>query len=181
MASEQDKAALSKKRGQAASYVSDVDAKQKFIAAQGAAEGQKGGMSDEEYKRLDREAEDTIATQGQNKAVEGAQYKLGTPGVSVGGASFMPQYKDGTKKVPKTGTAKLHKGEARVSPAAIKQLADKPGTPGSDASNVPTSMVDRIKAEVSRRAEHAANVPSDVKRAAIGALGGNSDEMEAGV
>lgn len=180
MASEQDKAALSKKRGQAAVYVSDPAERQRFIAAQGNAEA-KGNMSSEDYQHLDREAEDTIATQGQNKAMGGAQYEKGTPGVSIGRGSFMPMYKAGSKKVPKTGAAKLHKGEVRVSHDAVKKMADKPGVPGSDASDVPSSMIDRIKAEVSRRAGHAANIPSDVGRAAMGALGGDPDEMQTGV
>jgi len=98
MATEAQQAALSKKRGQAASYISDPKQKQDFIAAQGKAKN-----SDEDYSRLDREADDTIATQGQNK--------------SVG----VPSYKNGTDYVPKTGLAMLHKGE-KVVPAKENTL-----------------------------------------------------------
>lgn len=176
---ENAKAALSKKRGQAAAYIQDPSERQRFIAAQG--ESERNQNLYKEYEHLDREAEDTLATQGENKAVEGAKYAKGTPGVSVGRGSFMPMYKAGSKHVPKTGVAKLHKGEVRVSKDAVKKAADKPGTPGSDAANVPSSMLDRIKAEVSRRAQHAENIPSDVGRAAMGALGGNPEEMQTGV
>jgi hypothetical protein len=89
---EQQKADLSKKRGQAAVHISDPEERKKFISAQGEAE--KKGASDADYEHLDREADDTIATQGQNK--------------SVG----VPSYRHGTDYVPRTGLAKLHEGEA---------------------------------------------------------------------
>ncbi len=94
MATEQERAALSKKRGQAASYISDPDERQKFVARQGKEEGGKNP----DYAGMDREADDTIATQGANKAVSGG----------------MPKYHSGTAYVPKTGPAILEKGEAVI-------------------------------------------------------------------
>jgi len=90
------KADLAKKRGQAATQISDPEQRKTFIAAQGEAEKPKGGASDETYQRLSKEADDTIATGGANKAVG------------------LPSYKTGTNYVPKTGPAILHKGEAVV-------------------------------------------------------------------
>lgn len=97
MPTEQEKADLSKKRGQAAASIADPDEKRKFIAAQGEAEAKgKGTASAEQYEHLNKEADDTMATGGMNKAVG------------------VPSYKKGTSYVPSTGLAKLHKGEAVI-------------------------------------------------------------------
>ena len=92
MPTEQEKADLSKKRGAAAAQISDPDQKRKFIAAQGEAEAK--GKAD--YPKLDREADDTVATGGANIA------------------TGLKSYKTGTSFVPKTGPAILHKGEAVI-------------------------------------------------------------------
>src|SRR5437879_4868073 len=106
MPSEQEKAELSKKRGQASSQISDPDQRRTFVAAQGESERKgKGTASHEEYEHLNREADDTLATGGANKAVN------------------VPSYKHGTPYVPKTGLAKLHKGE-RVVPAKDNDMKD---------------------------------------------------------
>jgi hypothetical protein len=94
MATEQEKADLSKKRGQASATISDPDQKRKFVAAQGEAE-KKGNAN---YEGLNKEADDTLATGGQNIA------------------AGVKSYKFGTNFVPKTGLALLHKGE-KVTPA----------------------------------------------------------------
>lgn len=94
MATEQEKADLSKKRGQAAATISDPDQKKKFVAAQGEAE-KKGNAN---YEGLNKEADDTLATGGTNIA------------------AGVKSYKFGTNFVPKTGLALLHKGE-KVTPA----------------------------------------------------------------
>lgn len=101
--SEQDKAALSKIRGHAAAQIADPATKQKFIAAQG--ESERKGNIDADYEHLTREAEDTEATQGANKA-SNAQ--------SSDTSGRLPSYKHGTDYVPKTGPAVLHKGEKVV-------------------------------------------------------------------
>jgi len=101
--SEDQRAALSKKRGAAAAGISDPDAKKKFISAQGDAESKnKGSLSDEDHARLDKEADDTLATGGLNK--------------DTGAKAPLASYKNGTDYVPKTGTYKLHEGE-KVTPA----------------------------------------------------------------
>lgn len=102
--SEQDKATLSKVRGHAAAQIADPAAKQKFIAAQG--ESERKGNIDADYEHLNREAEDTEATQGANKA---------TNATSSDSSGKLPSYKHGTDYVPKTGPAILHEGE-KVTP-----------------------------------------------------------------
>jgi hypothetical protein len=101
--SEQDKAALSKIRGRAAAQIADPASKQKFIAAQG--ESERKGDIDKDFEHLNREAEDTEATQGANSAA-GAK--------STDTSGKLPSYKHGTDYVPKTGPAMLHKGEKVV-------------------------------------------------------------------
>lgn len=99
MPTEQEKAALSKKRGQAAALISDPEMKKKFIAAQGEAEAKgKGTAKPEEYEQMNKSAEDTMATGGMNTWVK----PLGS-------------FKKGTKSVPKTGAYVLHEGE-KVTP-----------------------------------------------------------------
>lgn len=100
--SEEQKAALSKKRGQAASYIQDSDARQKYISAQGELES-KGKVKDSDYDHLDHQADNTIALQGADVA------------------NNIKGYKHGTDRVPKTGPAILHKGEAVLK----KEDADK--------------------------------------------------------
>lgn len=123
MATPQEQADLSKKRGQAAAQISDPDQRRKFVAAQGEAEKKgKGNASPEDYDRLSREADDTIATGGLNK--------------SVG----VPSYKHGTPYVPKTGLALLHKGE-KVTPAkdnAVEQAVEH--APTSEKSHFHRAM-----------------------------------------
>jgi hypothetical protein len=99
MASEQDKAALAKKRGAAAAQIQDPDARRKFIADQGEVErkGKDNTASPDDYDRLNRSADDTLATGGMNTWVK----PLGS-------------FKHGTKSVPKTGDYKLHEGEKVV-------------------------------------------------------------------
>lgn len=92
MPTEQEKAELSKKRGQAAATITDPDQRVKFVAAQGEAE--KKGKAN--YEGLNKEADDTIATGGTNIA------------------AGVKSYKHGTDYVPKTGLALLHKGEKVV-------------------------------------------------------------------
>lgn len=106
---EDQRAALAVKRGKAASNISDPDKKQKFIAAQGDLEEKHGigKVPDEEYERLDRQADDVEATKGESMGTEER--------------GAMSAYKHGTSYVPKTGPAVLHKGEA-VLP---KESADK--------------------------------------------------------
>lgn len=111
--SEQDKATLSKVRGHAAAQIADPATKQKFIAAQG--ESERKGNIDADYEHLNKEAEDTEATEGANKAT-GAQ--------STDTSGHLPSYKHGTDYVPKTGPAILHKGE-KVTPKE-DNVADKP-------------------------------------------------------
>lgn len=89
---EQQKADLAKKRGQASASISDPAKKKDFIAKQGEAES-KGDLDENKAKQMDREADDTIATGGENIA------------------TGVRSYKKGTKFVPKTGLAKLHEGE----------------------------------------------------------------------
>jgi hypothetical protein len=97
MATEQEKAELSKRRGQAAAQITDPDQRRAFISAQGEAEKKgKGSASDADYQKLGKEADDTMATGGLNK--------------SVG----LPSYKKGTDFVPKTGPAIIHRGEKIV-------------------------------------------------------------------
>lgn len=99
MPTEQEKAALSKKRGAAAATISDPAQRQKFVAAQGEAE--RKGSAD--YGKLDRQAEDALATSGVSEAIK--------------------SYKNGTDYVPKTGLALLHKGE-KVVPAKENKPMD---------------------------------------------------------
>lgn len=99
---EDQKAALSKKRGQAASYIQDSDARQKYISAQGDLEA-KGKVKDSDYDHLDHQADNTIALQGADIA------------------NNIKGYKNGTDRVPATGPAILHKGEAVLK----KEDADK--------------------------------------------------------
>lgn len=96
---EEQKAALSKKRGLAAQAISDPQKRQTFIGAQGALEEKhKNNVPDQEYDRLQREAEATTGTGGLNMDMA------------------IPQYSKGTAFVPKTGLAKIHRGE-RIVPA----------------------------------------------------------------
>lgn len=99
---ETQKAALSKKRGQAASYIQDPEAKKQYVSAQGNAEA-KGKVSDSDYDHMDREADNTIALQGSDIT------------------NHVKGYKDGTDRVHSTGPAILHKGEAVLK----KEDADK--------------------------------------------------------
>lgn len=82
---EQEKADLSKQRGVAAATIKDPEERRKFIAAQGDTEAQKKGLPVLDYQNLAKEAGNKIA---------------------------LASYKKGTDKVPKTGTYKLHEGEA---------------------------------------------------------------------
>ncbi len=84
---EDQKARLSKSRGEAAGTIQDSDQRQKFIAEQGKVEDahRGSGVPDAEYERLQTDANNTLARRS---------------------------YKHGTDYVPKTGPAILHKGEA---------------------------------------------------------------------
>jgi hypothetical protein len=98
MPTEQQKADLSKKRGQAAASIQDPETRRKFISAQGEAEQKgKGTASPEDYEHLDKSADETLATGGMNTWVKP-----------------LASYKRGTKSVPKTGAYKLHEGEKVV-------------------------------------------------------------------
>lgn len=108
MPTEQEKADLAKKRGQAAASITDPEARRKFIAEQGDSEG-KGKLSDSVYGKLSKDADDTVATGGLNK--------------DAGAKSPLASYKNGTDFVPKTGTYKLHKGE-KVVPADENEAND---------------------------------------------------------
>lgn len=68
MPTEQERADLSKKRGQAAAQIQDPEEKKRFIAAQGDAE-KKGKTDSDTYSQLDKEADNTLATGGANKSV----------------------------------------------------------------------------------------------------------------
>lgn len=92
---EQQKADLAKKRGLASAKISDPNKKKAFVAKQGDTEA-KGDLDENKAKRMDREADDTIATEGENIA------------------SGVRSYQKGTKFVPKTGPANLHEGEAVI-------------------------------------------------------------------
>jgi hypothetical protein len=82
--SEQEKAQLSKRRGQAAAQIVDPAERQKFISAQGDSESKnKGELPVADNKRLSE------------------------------GAALMG-FKKGTPYVPKTGKAIVHKGEAVI-------------------------------------------------------------------
>lgn len=108
----EQKAALSKQRGQAATYIKDSAQKQKYLSEQGDVEAQHGGNApDHEYERMSRNAEDTIATQGAKQDTHARS--------EVSGGT--PSYKTGTARVPKTGPAILHKDEAVLT----KDDADK--------------------------------------------------------
>lgn len=62
---EDQKAALSRRRGQASSYIKDPSARKAYNEEQGAVEAAHGGTApDSEYERMSRNADDTIATQG---------------------------------------------------------------------------------------------------------------------
>lgn len=100
----EQQADLSKRRGRASARIGDTAKKQRFISAQGELEDRirrkklKPGEEDAEYARLGREADNTEATAGMNIDMN------------------LPSYKKGTRFVPKTGPAILHKGE-KVIPA----------------------------------------------------------------
>lgn len=83
--SEQEKAELSKQRGQAAASIKDPEERRKFIAAQGDTEAKKKDLPVLDYQQLSREAS--------------TQQAIGS-------------YKKGTDNVPKTGNYELHEGEA---------------------------------------------------------------------
>jgi hypothetical protein len=96
---EQQRAALSQKRGRAAATIADPQRRQAFISQQGQAE-QSGAPSDEAYLGMDREAENALALPEQTPP---PQQQPQTP-----------SYRRGTPFVKKTGLAKLHRGEAVV-------------------------------------------------------------------
>jgi hypothetical protein len=86
---EEQKAELSKKRGHAASQIKDPEERKKFISRQGKAEEKtKGKVPEIVYEGMKRQADVTAAS---------------------------PSYKKGVKCVPRTGLAKLHRGEAVLS------------------------------------------------------------------
>jgi hypothetical protein len=93
MATEQERADLSIKRGEAAKYITDPKAKKDFIATQENEEAK--GSSGKSLAELNRQADDTTATQGEN----------------IKNNVKTPSYKDGIDRVPKTGLAVLHKDE----------------------------------------------------------------------
>lgn len=95
MATEQERAALSKKLGEVAAYITDPQARKDFIATQGNEEVK--GKEGKSLVEMNRQADDTMATQGEN--------------INNKARSPVPSYKDGIDKVPKTGPAILHKGE----------------------------------------------------------------------
>jgi hypothetical protein len=101
MPTEQEKADLSKRRGQVAASITDPEARRKFIAEQGDKEA-KDKLSDSVYAKLSKDADDTEATGGKNK--------------DTGASAPIASYKNGTDYVPKTGNYKLHEGE-KVTPA----------------------------------------------------------------
>jgi hypothetical protein len=94
---EYGRAELSKKRGAAAAKITDPEAKRYVIGRQGNAEG-KGKVSDNDYKDMDKEADDTLATEGKNYETKARSQK------------FVGSFKRGGR-VRKTGYAKVHKGE----------------------------------------------------------------------
>jgi len=80
----------------------DPEGRKTFIAQQAKAENQaegRGGVAPENYAAPAKEAEDTEATQGQNFNVLGQKPK---------------QYARGTRFVPRTGPAIVHRGEAII-------------------------------------------------------------------
>lgn len=96
--SEQQKAELAKKRGAAAAQIKDPDERRKFIAAQGNAETSNKGLPADEHARLDKEADNTLATAGANVD------------------NNIKTYHKGTDYVPKTGPAVLKQGEVVLDP-----------------------------------------------------------------
>jgi len=103
MPTEEKRAELSKKRGLAASYISDPKRRQKYIAEQGESE-RKGKLTEKEASRMDTSADKTIATEGKN-----VKYKL------------LGSFKKGGK-VKKTGAYILHKGERVVPPSGACKM-----------------------------------------------------------
>src|SRR5581483_9088843 len=81
----------------AAAQIQDPERRRRFIAAQG--EDDKKGSPN--FSKLDRQADDALATSGESENVRGAK----APG-EIGA----PSYKKGGF-VKKTGLARLHKGE----------------------------------------------------------------------
>jgi hypothetical protein len=95
--SEEMMAALSQLRGAAAAKIKDPEKKRKFIEAQGKSE--QSGKMNADYDRMKSEAEDTLATDGEN--------------VNSDAKRIAGSYKKGGK-VPKTGIYKLHKKEVVI-------------------------------------------------------------------
>lgn len=116
--SEQEKAALAKRRGQAAAQIADPEEKKKFISAQGDAEASnKGDLSVSKYE-----------------------------GLSTGAA--LKGYKKGTDNVPKTGPAILHKGEAVLKKSDAEQYRKVLGLSkmaGKDAEAKPSKKVKEVR------------------------------------
>lgn len=107
------RADIARRRGQAAAKISDIPKRQRFVAAQGDVEdrARRKKMTPEEEEselgRLGREADDTEATGGLSQDVG------------------LPTYKSGTAFVPKTGLAKLHRGEAVIPAKKNKNFIQK--------------------------------------------------------
>lgn len=111
----EQQAQLTARRGRAAARINDPGKRQRFVSAQGDLEDRirrkkvKPEDADAEYARLGREADDTEATAGMNVDMN------------------LPSYKKGTKFVPKTGPAMLHRGE-KVTPASKNRPIKHPGS-----------------------------------------------------
>lgn len=114
----QQQADLSQRRGRAAARINDPAKRQRFVAAQGDFEDRvrrkklKPEEEDAEYARLGREADDTEATAGMNIDMN------------------LPSYKKGTRFVPRTGPAILHKGEKVIPrkvnhPGSLRKAASR--------------------------------------------------------
>lgn len=84
------------------------------------------GRNIDEYKqavqpsRTDSSSDSSVPKSSPVDKVNSGKYGS-KPGEKRPGADGMPSYKKGTKRVPKTGPAKLHKGEAVVPVKKVKK------------------------------------------------------------
>lgn len=131
---EQEKAALSRKRGAAAATIKDPEQRRKFIAAQG--ESEYSGTAN--YPRLERQADDAIGTGGASEDMKSNNL------LNAGAAGSVATYKNGTDYVPKTGLAMLHKGE-KVIPAKENKMDAKAAMAGITGGKKPPKKIKEIR------------------------------------